>query len=61
MILTQMKIPSIKKLNFENKKPRKKSPENLLKYLHIDFQIWFPKYNFKNPKYIKKYTSMYVV
>ena len=31
----------------------KKSPENLLKYLHINFQIWFPKYNFKNPKYIK--------
>ena len=28
-------------------------PENLLKYLHINFQIWFPKYQFKNPKYIK--------
>ena len=25
----------------------------MLKYLHINFQIWFPKYNFKNPKYIK--------
>ena len=38
----------MEKLNFD-----KKSPENLLKYLHINFQIWFPKYNFKNPKYIK--------
>ena len=29
------------------------SKKKLLKYLHINFQIWFPKYNFKNPKYIK--------
>ena len=48
-ILIQMKIQSIKRLHFE-----KKSSENLLRYLHINFQIWFPKYNFKNPKYIKK-------
>ena len=27
--------------------------ENVPKYLHIDFQIWFPKYKFKNSKYIK--------
>ena len=27
--------------------------ENLPKYLHINFQIWFPKYKFKNSKYIK--------
>ena len=27
--------------------------ENLQKYLHTDFQIWFPKYKFKNSKYIK--------
>ena len=48
IILIQMKIQSINKLNFD-----KKSPENLLKYLHINFQIWFPEYNFKTPKYIR--------
>ena len=26
---------------------------NLPKYLHINFQIWFPKSNFKTLKYIK--------
>ena len=30
-----------------------KFPENLPKYALIDFQIWFPKYKFKNSKYIK--------
>ena len=25
-------------------------PENMPKYLHINFQIWFPKYNFDNLK-----------
>ena len=45
-------------INQDPKFKKKKSnfgklPENLLKYLHINFQIWFPKYKFKNPKYIK--------
>ena len=39
-----MKIQSTKKSNF---------PENLPKYVYINFQIWFPKYKFKNSKYIK--------
>ena len=43
-----MKIQSTKNIsNFRN------LLENLPKYLHIDFQIWFPKYKFKNSKYIK--------
>ena len=45
-----MKIQSIKELNFE-----KKSPENLLKYLHINLQIWFQKYNFKTQSILKIY------
>ena len=43
-----MKIQSTK-----NKSNFGKLLENLPKYLHIDFQIWFPKYKFKNSKYIK--------
>ena len=39
-----MKIQSTKKSNFS---------ENLPKYVHINFQIWFTKYKFKNSKYIK--------
>ena len=37
----------------KNKSNFGKLLENLPKYLHIDFQIWFPKYKFKNSKYIK--------
>ena len=30
-----------------------KNVENLSKNLNVNFQKWFPKYNLKNPKYIK--------
>ena len=43
-ILNKMKIQSTKISNF---------PENFPKYEYINFQIWFPKYKFKNSKYIK--------
>ena len=36
----------------KNVKYREKCPENLPKYLHIIFHIWFPKSKW-NPKYIK--------
>ena len=39
-----MKIQSTKKSNF---------PEILPKYVYTNFQICFPKYKFKNSKYIK--------
>ena len=51
IILIPMKKQSIKNqvsIYFEEK-----CPENLLKYLHINFHILFPEYNFKTPKYIK--------
>ena len=43
-----IEYPESKKVKY-----REKYPENLPKYLHINFQIWFPKSNFKNTKYIK--------
>ena len=35
--------------------------ENLPKYLHIDFQIWFPKYKFLSSKYIKNVDVQIVI
>ena len=32
---------------------KSKFPENLPKYVYLNFQIWFPKYKFKHSKYIK--------
>ena len=32
---------------------KSKFPENLPKYVYINFQIWFQKYKFKDSKYIK--------
>ena len=29
------------------------NPENIPKYLYLNFQIWFPESKFKTPKYIK--------
>ena len=46
-----MKMQSIK--NQFSEYFKEKRTENLLKYLHTNFQIWFPEYNFKTPKYIK--------